>query len=96
MITKSQRSDAISFPMRMAGEGENVRIMSLRGGRSFHDRLSGMGLNVGAEVEIVKNQDNGPVLVAYKGTRLFLGGGMAEKIHVIVVDKGDQDGNKLR
>ena len=96
MITKSQRSDSISFPMRMAGEGENVKIMSLRGGRSFHDRLSGMGLNVGAEIEIVKNQDDGPVLVAHKGTRLFLGGGMAEKIHVMIVDKGDQDGNKLR
>ena len=73
----------------MAGEGENVKIMSFKRGKSFHDRLGGMGLNVGAEIEIVKNQDDGPVLVAHKGTRLFLGGGMAEKIHVIVVDKGD-------
>ncbi|MDL1973428.1 MAG: ferrous iron transport protein A [Deltaproteobacteria bacterium] len=86
-MIKSQRSDAISFPLRMAGEGENVKIMSLRGGRSFHDRLSGMGLNVGSEVEVVRNQDNGPVLVAHEGIRLFLGGGMAEKIHVMVVDK---------
>jgi len=95
-MTTSQQSDAISFPMRMANEGENVKIMSLRGGKGFHDRLSGLGLNVGAEVEIVKNQVDGPVLVAHKGTRLFLGGGMAEKIHVMVVDKGDQDENKLR
>lgn len=69
----------------MAGEGEKVRIVSLRGGKGLQDRLFGMGLNVGAEVEIMRNDGAGPMVVALKGARLFLGGGMAQKIHVVIV-----------
>jgi len=84
-MRKFQNTSSNSFPLRMAGEGDKVRIVSLRGGKGFQDRLFGMGLNLGAEVEIIQNQRGGKMLVVHEGTRFFLGGGMAQKIHVIPV-----------
>lgn len=73
------------FPLRMAGEGEKVRIVSLKGGKSFCDRLSGMGLNVGSEIEIMQNRKSGKMLVSCEETRFFMGGGMAHKIDVEMI-----------
>lgn len=84
-MRKLQNTNKDAFPLRLAGEGERVRIVSLRGGRGFHDRLAGMGLNVGAEVEIIQNRSGGKMLVAHEETRFFLGGGMAQKIHVVLI-----------
>lgn len=74
------------FPLRMIAEGEKVKIVSLNGGRAFHDRLAGMGLNFGAELEVLQNQGSGRMVVAHGGARLFFGGGMAHKVQVIIVE----------
>jgi len=80
-----QKNVGSSFPIRMAGEGERLKIASLVGGKNFQDRIFGMGLNVGAEIDILRNVGNGPVLIALNGSRLFLGGGMAHKINVVPI-----------
>ena len=77
-----------AFPLRMAGEGETVRIVSLSGGSNFHDKLAGMGLGLGCEVEVLQNRSTGQMIIGHEGTRLFLGGGMAQKIQVAPVDGG--------
>lgn len=84
-MVKNQNSNDDSFSLRLANEGERVRISSLSGGKNFRDRLISMGLNVGAEIKIVQNQSGGKMLIGVKGTRLFLGGGMAHKINVVII-----------
>ena len=73
-----------SFPLRMAGEGEKVKIFSLNGGKNFHDRLAGLGLHVGERLEIIQNRKDGKLLLGHGNARFFLGGGMSWKIQVIV------------
>jgi len=51
-MTKVQNVNS-AFPLLMAGEGDRVRIISLKGGRNFCSRLSGIGLNAGSDIEII-------------------------------------------
>jgi Fe2+ transport system protein FeoA len=79
-----------SLPLRMVREGEWVRIVSVNGGEGFHNRLAGVGLRVGERMEIIRNGMDGKLLLAHEGTRLFLGGGMAQKIQVVIVEGSKQ------
>ena len=83
-MTKIQNINS-AFPLPMAGEGDRVKIVSLNGGSNFRTRLRGMGLNSGSEIEIIQNSFGGKMLIAFEGTRLFLGGGMAQRIDVIII-----------
>jgi Fe2+ transport system protein FeoA len=75
---------AAAVPLRLAGEGEWVRIVACHGGRGFHDRLAGMGLCVGGRLEVIRNRFDGKIVLGHGGSRLFLGGGMAYKIEVVI------------
>lgn len=77
-----------NFSLRMAMEGDWVRIISVNGGKRAHDRLNGFGLRVGAEVQVLHNSMNGKLLIGHGATRLYLGGGMAHKIQVAVIEGG--------
>ncbi len=79
-----------SFSLRMALEGDWVRIVSVNGRKCSHDRLSGFGLRVGAEVQVLQNSMNGKLLISHGETRLYLGGGMAHKIQVAVIKGGER------
>jgi len=72
------------MPLRLVQEGEWVRITCMSGGREFQDRLAGMGLRVGGRLEVIQNRLDGKMLLGCESTRLFLGGGMAQKILVAV------------
>ena len=74
------------LPLRFVREGEWVRIVSLNGGKGFHDRLAGVGLRVGGFLSIIRNGMDGKLLLGHEGNRLFLGGGMAQKIQVVIVE----------
>ncbi len=89
-MTNNPRSDIGNFSLRLAREGDWVKIVSINGGKGFHDRLAGMGLHVGAEVHVLRNSMNGKLLLGHEGTRLFLGGGMAHKIQVVVIKGGEK------
>ena len=82
-------ADTGAFPLRLAREGERVRITALAGSPGSHDRLAGLGLRPGAELQVLCNPLDGTLVVRLEGTRLVLGGGMAQKIHV-VISKGSQ------
>ena len=77
-----------AFTLHLAGEGEQVEIVALTGGRGFLDRLAGMGLGLGARMEILQNDMSGKILLGHEGRRLFLGGGMAQKVQVIIIKGG--------
>jgi len=71
-----------SFPLALAQEGEQVRILLLRGGKGLEMRLTSLGLNMGSELTV--SQREGGNLVVLRGeTRLALGAGMAQKIMVV-------------
>jgi ferrous iron transport protein A len=70
-----------SFPLMMAREGVRVRVVALRGGADLDKRMTDMGLNIGAELE-VRHHQGGGVVVMRGETRFALGGGMAHKIMV--------------
>lgn len=78
------------FSLRLAQEGEWVRIFSVNGGKKIHERLAGFGLRVGAEIQVLQNSMNGKLLLGHQGARLYLGGGMAHKIQVAVIEGGNR------
>ena len=78
-------SSRSALPLALASEGERLRIVSLRGGRGFHEKLVSMGLNVGDEIEVIQRRAGGTVLIAKEGTRYGMGGGMAQKILVAMI-----------
>ncbi len=59
--------------------GRHARIAEIRGGRLLTRRLLGLGLRVGMELDVVQRRGRG-VVVASAGTRVALGGGVADKL----------------
>ncbi len=70
------------LPLALAGVGERIRIISLRGGRGFNDKLVSMGLKVGDEIKVIHRRPGGAVLIAKDGIRYAPGVVMAQKILV--------------
>lgn len=64
-------------------------VTGLSGGPGFAGRLAGMGLTVGAEVQVLQNPGRGPVLVRVRETRLALGRGEATRVLVRPSDTED-------
>ncbi len=89
-MTKEPAADMGIFSLRLALAGEWVKIASVNGGKGIHERLAGFGLRVGAEVQVLHNSMNGKLLLGHQGARLYLGGGMAHKIQVAVIQGGDR------
>ena len=87
-MIKKPATDMEIFSLRLAREGEWVRIVSVAGGKGHHERLAGVGLRVGAEVQVLHNAMNGKLLLGHQGARLYLGGGMAHKIQVVIIEGG--------
>ena len=72
------------IPLSMLAAGERGILADIRGGHGLRRRLSTMGLSPGANVTMVQNSPNGPVVVGVMDSRLVLGRGMAQRITVSV------------
>ncbi len=72
-----------------AEKGERLVICGHKGGDELQRRLTDMGLNNGAEIEVL-SKGSGPVVVACRGCRLALGRGMTQKVMVTPADQTDQ------
>ncbi len=77
--------NANCFPLMMADEGTQVRVVALLGGTGLDRRMTEMGLNVGAEL-VIRQRQGGGLVVTRGETRFALGGGMAHKIMVAPVN----------
>jgi Fur family ferric uptake transcriptional regulator len=86
LCSKCQRARKTVMPLVMASPSERVRIVGFRGGKGMERRLTSMGLNQGAEVEVIKSSGPGPLIVASRESRIALGFGMAKKILVTTID----------
>lgn len=65
----------------VTGVGQHARIAEIRGDRLFTRRLLSMGLRVGSEVDILHRRGGGVVVVS-DGNRVALGGTIANKLMV--------------
>jgi Fur family ferric uptake transcriptional regulator len=74
-----------AIPLTMVSPGERVRIIGFTGGKGMERRLTSMGLNRGADVEVIKSSGPGPLIVASRETRIALGYGMANNILVSMI-----------
>jgi Fe2+ transport system protein FeoA len=75
-----------TMPLSRLNTGDRGRVMALRGGREFQQRIVSLGLSMGCEVEVLQkgggDNKDGPVVVRSGDTRLMVGHGMADKIVV--------------
>ena len=62
-------------------QGDKIKINYVECGMNFKRRLSELGLYDGAEIEIIKNDKFGPLLIKIFNSRIALGRGEAEKIY---------------
>jgi Fur family ferric uptake transcriptional regulator len=69
-----------TLPLSFASRGERVIVKQIRGGDTFKRRLTDMGIIPNLELEVLNN--DGPMLVAARDSRVALGMGMAAKIMV--------------
>lgn len=79
--------DAISgsiatFPLVLAGEGEQLRIVAYRGGREMERKLADLGLVVGSVVKVVSRHGRGPLILARDHARIAVGSGIAHRVVV--------------
>ncbi len=65
-----------------------VRVSGIAGGADIQGRLAGIGIIPRCELEIVKNERRGPIVVRVGQSRIALGRGVAEKIIVEFVTDG--------
>jgi len=62
--------------------GEKVIIERLVGGSKMQQRLADMGLTPGTSIEVIKSSGPGPLIVAFRGSRIALGRGLSNKVLV--------------
>ena len=60
--------------------GDRVKIKCVKCGHNFRNRLGDLGLYDGAEVEIIKNDQFGPLIIKIFDSKIALGRGEASKI----------------
>ena len=68
--------------LSMAKKGRPLRIKATYGGRNLQARLSAMGLVPGMHIEVISNNQRGPLVVRVMGSRIIIGRGMAQQIMV--------------
>lgn len=80
MSTRVRREHVRALTSLEAGAQGVVR--QLRGGRQLGARLAALGLTVGAEVVVFRNDGHGPIIVLVRDGRVALGSGEALKVWV--------------
>ncbi len=68
--------------LAMVSPGETVRLVSVEGGLGIRKRLADLGLNIGESLSVIQSDNQGPMILAVKESRLALGRGVAHKILV--------------
>jgi ferrous iron transport protein A len=74
-----------TIPLGLVGEGTKVRVKALNGGQTLSKRLTEMGINVGSEL-LVRQRQGGGLVVSRGELKFALGGGMAHKILVELLE----------
>jgi Fur family ferric uptake transcriptional regulator len=86
ICTQCRQQRRAVVPLSSVLPGEEVVIARLAGGRRVQQRLADMGLTPGTTIEVIKASGPGPIIVAFRGSRLALGHGLSQKVLVSVND----------
>lgn len=62
-------------------KGDRVKILCVECGKNIQKKLTELGIFLGADLEIIKNDRFNPVLVRVFDSRIALGPGEANKIY---------------
>ena len=75
-----QRISKIPLSKLLAGQSSVVNL--LKGDREFINRIASLGFTIGAQVMVINNQGQGPMVVSVLGAHFALGRREAELIQV--------------
>ena len=70
------------MPLAMVRPGDIVTVVNIRAGWGLTRRLADMGLTPGTQIRVINSQMSGPIIIDFRGSRLVLGRGIAQKIMV--------------
>jgi len=82
-IQSEEKPSTISaghYPLAMACAGQVMRVVCFASGQRLQKKLRDLGIHVGAEIRILKNDLDCPLLLAVGDSRVAVGQGMASKI----------------
>ena len=69
--------------MTQIGPGKDVKVVDIKDGNTFREKVDSMGLRIGVRVRKLSGQVlNGPITIKIGNTKVALGHGMAKKILV--------------
>lgn len=74
------------MPLTLVSDGEEVRLVAVRGGQHIRRRLADLGLNLDMKMRVLNGNGQGPLILAVRDSRLAIGRGMAHKIMVRPAD----------
>ena len=77
--TKQPRNPRL---LAMVESDAKVSVLQIHGGAQLQQRLAGMGVVPGIDLEVIRNDVGDPLVVSVLDSRLMLGRGMAFKIWV--------------
>ncbi|CUP28188.1 FeoA-like protein%2C involved in iron transport [Clostridium baratii] len=69
------------MPISFVTEGKSVKIKNIQMNEKVGKKIKEMGFNIGADVEVVKN-DGASLILGIQGSRVAISRGMAQKIIV--------------
>ncbi|SHH15010.1 FeoA family protein [Tepidibacter thalassicus] len=70
------------MPLAMVNTGEEVVLKAINWGPKMKKRLQDMGLTPGVKINVISNDTNGSFIINVRGSRLVLGGVVAQQIIV--------------
>lgn len=70
-----------TFLLSSIAIGQTVRLLRIDAGKRLTHRLTELGLTPGVELTLV-HDSGGPFLLCVRDSRVAIGRGMAEKLHV--------------
>lgn len=77
-----EQSNNHSGPLSELTPGSIATIVELGGGRGIVGRLAALGFTPGSDVQVVRNDGRGPLIIAVLDTQIALGRGQASKVLV--------------
>ena len=72
------------MPISFVQNGSKVKVVNIGVGQTLNKKLMEMGLNIGSEIQVIKNE-GGSLILGVAGSKLALGQGMGHKIMVKAV-----------
>jgi ferrous iron transport protein A len=75
-----------AITLAKARQGMQYEVVRIDGGGNVRTRLASLGVLPGQNITVMQPGGFGPVMIAVKGSKLALGGGVTKKVLVRPID----------